>query len=249
MTLSCNFHCVYCITKFAPDYDFSFKHLQDSDWSDFFHSTQGISDIIFNGGEPTLFPNFPYLVNSLPPLNLLAIGTNYSGLATNSLLKLTPRDDLILDGTFHPHFITHHAISQNLLKLKAAGFRVRVHALSYPGFKAKPSSWIHNFRIQGIDAFIQEYEGFWDDVLLPKPSKLPACSLKLKTRVNCTRSIYTPIAPDGSIYFCHYLMYSRNPHGRLGHISDNQVLFPDLLDCPYYGWCSPCDWPRLIWPH
>lgn len=247
LTLSCNFSCRYCITKFAPDHNFSFIHLPTYQWLYFFNSIDGISDIIFNGGEPTLFPGFPEIINSLKPLRLIAIGTNYSDLATAALLKITPRDDLILDGSFHPHFISHHDISQNLLRLKAAGFKVRVHVLNYPQFKARPSSFIHDFQIQGIDAFLQQYEGFSDGVLLPLPSKLPACSLATKAAVKCSRSIYTPIAPDGTIYFCHYFMYSRSPNGTIGHISADQVSFPDTLNCRHYGWCNPCDLPRKAW--
>lgn len=248
LTLSCNFRCEYCITRYSPDYNHTFSHLPPVDWIHFFESTQGISDIIFNGGEPTFYPYFSGIINSLKPLHLIAIGTNYSAMATRSLLEISPRDDLILDGSFHPHFISYQDISHNLLKLKDAGFLVRVHALTYPGFKTKPSNWIHDFKVQGIDAFIQEYEGFWLDSLLPSSLKLSPCSLKEKTRVKCSRSIYTPIAPDGRIYFCHYLMYSQNPFGVLGHISSSEIFFPDFLDCPYYGWCSPCDWPRYYEP-
>lgn len=249
LTLNCNFSCKYCITKFAPDRDFRFDHLAYEDWIKFFSSTQGITDIIFNGGEPTLYPNFHHIINSLRPLNLIAIGTNYSALATDVLLSITPRGDLILDGSFHPHFITHHDISHNLLDLKAAGFKVRVHALSFPGFKGRPSDWIHDFKLQGIDAFIQDYEGYWRDRFFPSFLKLRACGLKKRSRVLCSRSIYTPIAPDGNVYFCHYLMYAQRPEGVIGHISDPQLSFPDFFDCPHYGWCSPCDWPRSIKPN
>lgn len=246
LTLNCNFSCTYCITKFSPDYNFAFHQLELSDWIQFFDSVQGVSDIVFNGGEPTLFPHFHDIINSLKPLTLLAIGTNYSPLATSSLLKLTPRADLILDGSFHPHFISFHDISQNLFELKAAGLNVRVHFLNYPGFKFRPLGLLHDFSLIGIDAFVQQYEGFWAGDLLPRPSKLPACSLQVKQSVKCTRSIYTPIAPDGKIYFCHYLMYAQISMGVLGHITDSSVNFPVSLECPHYGWCSPCDFPRTL---
>lgn len=247
VTLSCNFACRYCITRFSPDYNFSFKYLEHQHWIPFINSTQGISDVILNGGEPTIYPSFSEIINSLRPLNLLAIGTNFSNQATSMLLNINPRPDLILDGSFHPHFISLRDITYNLLQLKKAGFKVRVHALNYPGFKNTPSSWIQGFKRHGIDAFIQDFEGFPGEQLLPHKSKLPACSLRQKTRVKCSRSIYTPIAPNGIIYFCHYLMYSQSEQGHLGHISDPQVSFPDSIDCSHYGWCSPCDWPRKIW--
>lgn len=247
ITLKCNFLCEYCITRFAPDYNFDYEELTPDKWIPFLSSTHGITDIIFNGGEPTHYPHFHDIINSLSLLKLLAIGTNYSNQATSVLLNIHNRSDLILDGSFHPHFISHRDISQNLLRLKAAGFKVRVHALNYPQFKDRPRTWIHDFKIQGIDAFLQQFEGSPPTHHFPMESKRSPCGLHEKTRVKCTRSIYTPIAPDGTIYFCHYLMYSQNPHGRLGHISDNQIIFPDSLICPHYGWCSPCDWPRKAW--
>ena len=246
LTLSCNFHCPYCITKFAPDHNFSYEPLDPMFWTHFFNSTEGISDIIFNGGEPTLYPHFPQIIDSLPSLNLIAIGTNYSDMATEALLKIKPRQDLILDGSFHPNFISHHDISQNLLRLKQAGFNVRVHVLNYPGFKTKPSSIIHDFKLEGIDAFIQQFEGFFESIFFANSSKLAPCSLKNKSSVTCTRSFYTPIAPNGDIYFCHYFLYSQHPYGLLGNISDEDIIIPPSLNCSFYGWCNPCDWPRKL---
>lgn len=247
LTLSCNFSCTYCITRFSPDFDFSYSHLSADCWTNFFNSIDGISDIVFNGGEPTLYPGFPEIINSLRPLRLIAIGTNYSDLATTALLKISPRDELILDGSFHPRSISHHDISRNLLRLQDAGFKVRVHALNYPGFKTPPSTWIRDFKFHGIEAFLQQYEGFWGGTLRPKPSKVPACSLEGTSTVKCSRSIYTPIGPDGTVYFCHYLMYSHRALPFIGHIFDHQISFPTSITCPHYGWCSPCDWPRKAW--
>lgn len=246
LTLDCDAQCTYCITRFAPDHNLSFTHLYPQAWSSFFNSIEGVEDIIFNGGEPTLYPGFPDIVNSLPALKLIAIGTNYSHRATLVLLDLHPRSELIIDGTFHPGFISHDAISQTLLILKSAGYRVRVHLLSHPSFKRRPADWVHDFTIQGIDAFIQGYEGFWQDLFYPVPSKRAPCGMQSRSQVRCSRSIYTPIAPDGRVFFCHYLMYSQTDVGVLGNITDTEILFPDYLDCPHYGWCSPCDWPRSV---
>jgi len=244
ITLRCDFHCEYCITRFSPDYDFFHTELPGQDWISFINAQDNVKDVIFNGGEPTLRSDFPDIINSLRPLRLIAIGTNYSCLATKALLKITPRDDLFIDGTFHPQFISHQSISHNLLLLKYAGFAVRVHVLDYPGFKTSPSSFIHDFHLQGIDAFIQRYEGFYQGNFYYDNSKLPHCSLSSKTFCNCTRSIYTPISPCGDIYFCHYLMYSKSFDGILGNIFDPPRSFPSFLDCRHLGYCNPCDWPR-----
>jgi sulfatase maturation enzyme AslB (radical SAM superfamily) len=246
LTLSCNFACSYCITRYAPNHNLKFNRLPGASWFDLFNCAHNVTDIIFNGGEPTLHPDFPDIINRLKPLKLLAIGTNYSSLATESLLRITPRPDLIIDGSFHPDFISHQDISKNLLRLKAAGLRVRVHPINHPTFTGLLPAWLHAFQTQAIDSFIQQYEGFWEGNLLPDSSKLPACSLKSTRRVNCTRSAYTPIAPDGNVYFCHYLMYSQNQDGIIGHISNPQLSFPDSLECRHYGHCNPCDFPRTV---
>lgn len=246
ITLCCNFTCSYCINRFSPDFDFSFSRTPGSTWTQFINSLSNIQDVIFNGGEPTLHPDFPTIINSLKPLRLIAIGTNYSSLATDALLKITPRADLILDGSFHPRSISHHDISQNLRRLKEAGFTVRVHVLNYPGFVGRPSSWVHDFNIQGIDAFIQKYEGFYEGNFYYCHDKLPYCGLLQESNCECSRSIYTPIAPDGNIFFCHYLMYANIAAGILGNISAPPAEFPTSLSCSHLGHCSPCDWPRSI---
>lgn len=246
ITLRCNFKCQYCITRFSPDFDFTFSELPGKKWIDFINLQENVKDVIFNGGEPTIHPHFSNIINSLSPLRLIAIGTNYSDLATKSLLNITPRDDLILDGSFHPHFISHHDISQNILKLKDSGFKVRVHVLSYPGFKTPLPSFIHDFQLHGIEASVQKYEGFYQGTFYYDPKKLPYCNLETKSRCLCSKSIYTPIAPNGDIFFCHYLMYSNNPQGKLGNITGPLTESPTSLDCPYLGHCNPCDWPRAI---
>jgi len=244
IALRCNFTCKYCITRFAPDYDFSYTELPGKDWISFINAQDNVKDVIFNGGEPTLHSDFPNIINSLRPFRLIAIGTNYSSYSINSLLQITPRDDLIIDGTFHPHFISHADISHNLLRLKEAGFVVRVHVLDYPGFTSPLPDILHSFQLHSIDSFVQHYEGFYQGTFYYDQSKLPYCSLKDKTFCNCTRSIYTPIAPNGDIYFCHYLMYSKTFDGILGNIFDPPKPFPPFLDCRHLGYCNPCDWPR-----
>jgi len=246
ITLRCNFKCEYCITRFSPDYDFTFSELPGKKWIDFINGQDNVNTVVFNGGEPTIHPHFPDIINSLKPLKLLAIGTNYSKVATAALLKITPRDSLILDGSFHPHFISHHDISQNLLRLKDAGFKVRVHFLDYPGFKVSAADVIRDFYLQGIDAFVQSYEGFYQGTFYHDQMKIPYCGLESKSRCLCSRSIYTPIAPNGDMYFCHYLMYSKADFGLLGNIDSPPYEFPVDLDCPHLGYCSPCDWPRSI---
>jgi len=246
ITLYCNFFCSYCINRFAPDFDFSFEELSGFTWVEFINSLYNIQDVIFNGGEPTLHPDFPVIVNSLKPLRLIAIGTNYSDLATEALLKITPRDDLILDGSFHPRSISFDNIVVNLRRLKDAGFKLRVHVLDYPGFVTRPAYWIHDFKLLGIDAFVQKFEGFFERQFYYDQAKLPYCCLLKKSTCLCSRSIYTPIAPDGDIYFCHYLMYSKIDAGVLGNIADPPAEFPTLLSCPHLGHCNPCDWPRSI---
>lgn len=246
ITLRCNFKCEYCITRFSPDFNFSYNEIRGKKWVDFIDSQENVKDVIFNGGEPTLHHDFPYIINSLRPLRLIAIGTNYSTVATTALLKITPRDDLILDGSFHPHFISLQDISHNLARLKGAGFRIRIHTLNYPGFKTLPSTWIHDFRTQGIDAFVQQYEGFYHGTFYKDQKKLPYCGLESKSRCLCSRSIYTPLAPNGDVFFCHYLMYSNINAGILGNISAPLDQVPTYLDCSYLGFCNPCDWPRSI---
>lgn len=246
ITLRCNFDCTYCITRFSPDYNFNYTELPGKSWIDFINSIDSVKDVIFNGGEPTLHPDFPLIINSLKPLRLIAIGTNYSNSATSALLKIIPRPDLIIDGSFHPRSISFNDIVSNLHRLISTGFRVRVHLLDYPGFVTRPAYWLHDFKLLGIDAFVQKYEGFFQDQFYYDKKKLPYCGLTSTSTCRCSRSIYTPIAPNGDIFFCHYFMYSNIDAGRLGNINSLPVYFPVYLTCDYLGHCNPCDWPRSV---
>ena len=65
--------------------------------------------------------------------------------------------------------------------------------------------------------------------------------LKKSVLVKC-RNTVVPIAPDGTIYRCHSDLYFSRIDLALGHILDDEFVFPkESLPCQNYGLCSECD--------
>jgi len=246
LTLDCNNRCPYCINRQAPDQNLNFSILAPGQWIDFIESLDGVEQVILNGGEPAIYPGFPEVISALAGFSSVAIGTNYSSASTQVFSLIKPYPGLFFDGSFHPDSQSFGEVSGNILHLLYLGFHVRVHMIDYPNHTIPPSFFLDMFRALGIECFLHPFMGKLGGVYYPDPSFAPMCGMKSRSKVTCPRGEFFPIAPDGNIYFCHYLMYSQKPSGIIGHIGALPPSLPESLPCDHFGFCSPCDFPKTV---
>jgi len=256
ITLACDFRCPYCITKATPGWNFGYPHRECAEWAEALNNLEDVTHIVLNGGEPTLRPGFADMIAAIAPSDAkwpndwkIALGCNGTERARKVLLGTAPRPDFIIDLSFHPSDITLPEIMETAMQLKAAGHNVRAHTISWPGLGVAADWFARQLTNAGIVAFVQNYDGWWHDeprgVLDTYPGEQPACDLtKPPRRARCHRTIYTPIAPNGDVYFCHAAMYERADWGVIGNVFDGWISDAQVLECQNYGRCNPCDRPR-----
>lgn len=248
LTLKCNNQCPYCINRHSPDYKLKYFELSADQWIRFINSIEGVTSVIFNGGEPALFHDFPELVSQLKPFPSISIGTNFSDLSTKQLSRIPRRPGLRIDGSFHPHCQTLQEVTKNIIHLKDLGFHVRVHLVDFPGHSPKAITYMPAFFDQDIEAFVHPFKGWYSGRYYPDESLISRSGLKGRARVLCSITRFPPIAPNGNIYFCHYFMYAQLQSGAIGHIDDRSLAFPLSMPCDHFGFCNPCDYPREVSP-
>lgn len=258
ITLRCNFNCPYCITKFSENYSFPAINEERTGWTAALNGLEDVRNFIINGGEPTMHSEFLDIMHNLKPCNLLAVGTNCSQLAFDVLMKMPTRKEIVVDVSYHPRQTectdavvreTDQLVKRVLaLKTKTKN-RVRVHAVTWPGYKDQYQLvQLNKFRAADIETFIQEYEGIYEGTFYYSGKNAcmsAACDKVSKRKARCYRTIFLPVNPLGDVYICHALMYATSDKGILGNIFDGTMSETDNIICGEYGFCNPCDKRRI----
>lgn len=261
ITLACDFKCPYCITRSVPGYDFGYQHRNSAEWALALNNLEDVEYIVFNGGEPTLRPGFPALIDAIHPSDKkwpdgwkIAVGSNGSERACKVLAEIRPRADLIIDLSFHPTDITLSGIVATATTLLSKGHNVRIHTVSWPAFGVTTAWLVRQLVELGLDVFQQNFDGWYDGqpkgLLETFPGEQVACDLTRPARsATCHRTIYTPVAPNGDVYWCHTHMYARDGVGVIGNILDGWMSDKQTIECARFGHCNPCDRPRKTEVH
>jgi len=139
LTMRCNFDCSYC-TSHDNTKPFNFKQLNDyitalAYLQSYFGNRR--VNIHFLGGEPTLFKEWPYLINWLYKNDWLPeIVSNLSIPVNTYINKLDieaqGEDRQFISGSYHPEFTDDNLFIENALQLEEKGFLKVVSVLAQP---------------------------------------------------------------------------------------------------------------------
>jgi len=251
ITMKCNYDCEYCIVRQTPGHNDNFDLLSGGEWIEILNALEDVENYIFNGGEPTLHPDFVQIIDGLKPCNHIGIGTN---LATEKsfqkLLSLQERSggELIIDVSLHPD-ANIPKIIERVKKLRDKN-RARVHIVDWPGWFGMDKLLKKQIQQAGIETFILPFQGFYKGEYYPGADwhdlRIDACSRIFKKNALCYPTIYRPVGPDGSVWFCHAGLYMKDERFIMGNLADGWLDFPTSFKCDIYGYCNSCDLPRKI---
>lgn len=257
ITLRCNYDCEYCITRYS-NYNFPAPSEEKIGWVDALNSLEDVKNYIINGGEPTLHPEFLSIMDGLKPCGLLAVGTNCSPPAFEVLKRMPHRKEIVVDISYHPRqrecstavlTMTDQLIERAVTLQETTRNRVRVHAVSWPGYKDQYQMVLLNkFKAAGLETFPLEFEGMYDGKFHYSGGNAcmsAACDLVAKRKAKCFRTIFLPVSPKGDVYFCHALMYATSPLGILGNVFTGWMTGTQEIICDQFGLCNPCDKRRI----
>lgn len=246
LTLACNYRCSYCLNHFGES-SVPEKMLSGEEWVKGLNRLNSCAELplTLQGGEPSLHPDFIYIINNLNPELNIDILTNLQFDPEEFIGKVNP-ERLRRDApyasirvSFHPEEIRIDRLIQKTLKMRDAGFSIGVWGILHPGEEKIALQAQKKFMEAGIDFRTKEFLGRYQGRLYGTYAYEGCLEEEKNITVDCKTSELL-INSDGLVYRCHSDLYSgRNP---LGSILDEDFAVSDLArECRVFGRCNPCD--------
>lgn len=239
LTLRCQLMCSYCINRHG---DFIIpSEMTPDDWIKGLSRIETRADlpISIQGGEPTTYPGFYQVVNSLhfqhrKHLDLLTNGMfdlrDFCSQVPTNVFKRNAKYASIRF-SYHPK-MSPVALALKVWELQNRGYEVGIWGLDNNSNLNKPMK--HLCECLNLDFREKEFLSHKDGTY-----KYPeAIDRKEPKNVWCKTNELL-VGPSGHIYRCHSDLY-RNA-GWVGHILDEAVPNFIFRECSNYGFCSPCD--------
>lgn len=233
ITLRCNLQCPYCSDGLAYDKsDMQYPRLSGDEWVGIIDELPGNS-VIFTGGEPTLHPELPDIINRIRQSHICL----YTNLAYNVEKFLNRLEKPIRFFTsFHPNNPGVTA-AKSIAALKVLEEHPMCQEIVSHHIIRDPSNGTGN----EINAFAKEFgrAGFpllkYDNQFDVNVYGIEMCNFKKTKTVRCTMDRIL-IAPDGKRYMCVSKMVRQTSDGPI----PLETKLPTMI-CGEYGLCSPCD--------
>ncbi len=250
LTMACPYHCSYCINEFESSRP-GFKHLDAIDWirglSRFanLQRDEGVVPVTFQGGEPSVHPDFYDIINGLPERIRIDILTNLSFDVEEMIARVDPArlrrksPYASIRVSYHPDQVKLEELLEKTCKMQEAGFSIGIWGVLHP----EQQEIILNAREKagtlGIDFRTKEFLGFYNGKLFGHYKYPQGCSQKICQDVLC-RTTELIIGPDGNVFRCHHDIYENV--NSIGHILEPEFRMDrDFRPCDCFGHCNPCD--------
>ncbi len=247
LTLDCNFKCDYCINshhgiKKHKSFPFSGKK-----WVSALNRLVSRTDlpITLQGGEPSLHPDFIWIIKNIKKEVNIDILTNLS-FDINRFIKEVDPSRLYREApypsirvSYHPPFMELDKLMIKVLKMQAAGFSIGIYGVRHPNLKSEIADAKDKCSELGIDFREKEFLGKFGGKLYGEYFYPEAVSGNNKKKCRCRNSELI-IGPDASIFKCHHDLYDRV--SSIGNLLDPCFEIKDVFrDCSSFGDCNPCD--------
>ena len=239
-------HCDYCINSAVARQSQS-KTISKEGWIRALNRINCSPDlpVTFQGGEPSVHPDFiPIIKNIRPDLNI-DILTNLSFDVDVFIKEISPRR--LSRGalypnirvSYHPQYMDLSQLLKKILKMQSAGFSIGVYGILHPRLKDTVLSAQKIFQAAGIDFRTKEFLGSYGDKLYGTYLYPEAIGAKARQKCLC-RTTELIIGPQADIFRCHHDLY--NCFSPIGNLLDDQVVIENSFrECGNFGDCNPCD--------
>ena len=241
LTYDCNMSCDYCLNRFqaltCP------RPLTTRNWIRALARIFPSADlpITLGGGEPTQYPGFYDVVDSIPngTVDLLTNGTFDCQEFMNRIDPAKFRKNekyASIRVSLHPT-TSIKLVMNNIINLKKNGYSVGMWSTDHPEMTTLMLRVKDICSDYEIDFRVKEFLGYYKGKLYGRYKYPNAIGQSYTSTVQCKASELL-IAPDGKVFRCHGDLYEyRSPIGDM--LGD--VNFHEFLECPEYGKCHPCD--------
>ncbi|HDZ76576.1 MAG TPA: radical SAM protein, partial [Candidatus Omnitrophica bacterium] len=217
------------------------------------------------GGEPTLHPDFVYILNNLDKDWRITVTSNFTGPFfegdAEGLRKIKKRRHLRFNGSYH--FLENVSIEkfiENVIKTKKAGIKIHsIFIVGHPGHIEEVNRYKERLRKVHPNVKVQRFYGYYQGRLYPLPPEDYDIVYEQQDGIRnykdypegfsqeSRQSMYCLMnkvlfAPNGDVYKCHYRLYTGHKE-KMGNLFNQDVLVcdKDYFLCHDYGFCNPCD--------
>lgn len=246
LTFGCNLNCSYCINKFEHNLK-KRKSSSCKDWVKHLNRIESRLDlpITLQGGEPSIHPDFIYIINNVKPTLNVDILTNLQFDIEDFIKKVDPErvkrnaPYASIRVSYHPETMDLDDTIDRTLKMLKAGFSIGIWGVRHPIYEEHIKAAQAKATERGIDFRTKEFLGEYNGRTLGTYKYPGACDKKFKKKVLCKTTEFL-VDPEGSVFRCHHDLYKGvNP---IGNLFNPDFEVQDVYrDCDYFGYCNPCD--------
>jgi len=246
LTFACNLKCSYCINNYESR-AIKRRIITGKEW------VAGLNRIIsredlpltLQGGEPSLHPDFIYIINHLKPELNIDILTNLQFNIEDFIKKVDPgrikrkAPYASIRVSYHPETMDADKLIKKVLRMLEAHFSVGIWAVVHPKYEKTISEVKEKCLSLGIDFRLKEFLGEYQGKLYGSYRYEGACDKKFKKKVLCRTTEFL-LDSMGSVFRCHSDLYAGiSP---VGSILDPDFVIDDKFrECENFGHCNPCD--------
>jgi MoaA/NifB/PqqE/SkfB family radical SAM enzyme len=277
LTLNCSSKCPYCIQRISlPQKPLAhYPARSGKEWVEALNAIANrtqkrflrprrVKKLSILGGEPTVHPDFLYVLNNLDRNWKLTVTSNFDSPFFDQdgkfFRQIKRKARLKFNGSFHFLRTPLDKFTASVQKLKKAG--IKVHTLflvAYPGHLEKAATYKEALLRIHPRVKLQRFLGFYEGNLYPRAN---GCEIdqeqkdgianyllyqrgfgqKQASPVFC-HSDKVLIAPNGDIHNCHYKVYTGH-RDKMGNLFEDEVrvhIPREYFSCRDFGFCNPCD--------
>ncbi|OGX00381.1 MAG: hypothetical protein A3I73_03410 [Omnitrophica bacterium RIFCSPLOWO2_02_FULL_45_16] len=281
LNLNCSLPCEYCVQKITLPHapTASYGIVPGKKWVEALNSVAGRQKkrflraskkkkISVTGGEPSLHPDFVYVLNNLDNNWKITVTSNFTSPFFDKDIKFLrqikrSQGRLKFNASFHFMYAGIEKFIENVKKMKRAGFFVHsLFLVAHPAHMKEIEEYKN--RLSKIHPIVklQRFFGRHEGILYPSENAYDIIceqedgirnyeayregfNQSVKKDIYC-RMKKVLFAPNGDIYNCHYKLYTGH-EDKFGNIfdpsaKDLRIVMPqDFFLCHDYGFCNPCD--------
>lgn len=246
LTLACTLKCSYCINRFGET-GHEEHRLTGREWVEALNRLISREDlpVTLQGGEPSLHPDFYYILNHLRgdlPIDVL---TNLE-FDIEAFMREVPPERLRRNApyasirvSYHPEVMALEPLMEKVLALQGAGYSIGIWGILHPRHEQAVRDAREYCAVWDIDFRFKEFLGEHDGRMHGTYRYPGACDLEETRQVDC-RTTEMIVGPSGQVYRCHSDLYEgRSP---VGDLCDPGYALEDVFrPCSAFGRCNPCD--------
>lgn len=244
LTFNCNYRCSYCINSFSS-FERKRKHLSGKSWVKAINRISGHLTVTLQGGEPTLHPDFYYIVNNIKEELNIDLLTNLQFDPQIFMKEISPerikRDApyASIRVSYHPETMKLDETLDKTVRMLDKGYHIGIWSVMHPDAKEHIEEAKSKAEKLGIDFRTKEFLGEFKGKLYGTYKYDGCCDATKILSCSC-RTTELIVAPDGLVYPCHSNLYEAvAPVGDFTN-HDFQINY-DYNDCNRFGLCNPCD--------